>query len=293
MAPKGALYIQVSVDYLDHPKVVQSGSDGAVLNLGAIMYARKFMTDGFVPDSAVAGLAPTVKKHKASVAACVAAGLWTKVEGGYRVHDYDVWNPTKAAIIEKREGWKAEKQQQRACDVSATDKQPDKVTDTQPDNPTDSQTRAADAHSDSPSSSAGVGSEGGVGETAKPWRQSLVPGGHRSHGWCTDRGLCLPQSLYDELLGRLGGVEHTPTLLKWLGQTVSGLAGKPIGDSDIWRFWRARFEQWQGTTTPQNTKGARTVAAGNRLQTALDDGAEIDPFGTKAHARQLAEKATA
>jgi hypothetical protein len=30
-----------------------------------------------------------------------------------------------------------------------------------------------------------------------------------------------------------------------------------------------------------------------RLQAALDNGAEIDPFGTKAHARMLAEKASA
>jgi hypothetical protein len=119
------------------------------------------------------------------------------------------------------------------------------------------------------------------------------PLSHRSHGWCCERGLCLPQSLYDEFIGRLGGPEHAQVLRNWLGLTIAALAGKPIGDEDVWKFWRSRFQIWQGSTTPANTKGARTVAAGNRLQAALDNGAEIDPFGTKAHARMLAEKASA
>jgi len=106
---------------------------------------------------------------------------------------------------------------------------------------------------------------------------------HRSHGWCNDRGLCLPQSLYAELLARLGGHEHLERFRDWLGATVDGL-GDTVPGEDVWRFWRSRFEAWQGSTAP-TTKGSRTVAAGKRLQSALDSGAELDPFGTKALAR--------
>lgn len=51
-----------------------------------------------------------------------------------------------------------------------------------------------------------------------------------------------------------------------------------------------KYDNRQGAMIPM-TKGARTMAAGARLQAALDAGAELDPFGTKAHARKLAELA--
>lgn len=64
-----------------------------------------------------------------------------------------------------------------------------------------------------------------------------------------------------------------------------------------------RGERWKdepyhapaGSIYYSNTKGARTIAAGKRVQAALDAGAELDPFGTKEIARQraLAEKAEA
>jgi uncharacterized protein YdaU (DUF1376 family) len=116
----------------------------------------------------------------------------------------------------------------------------------------------------------------------------LVSRRHPAHGWCNDRGLCVPQQQFDEFVGRLGGREHMPKLLAWLGSVIDTL-GPTVPGENVFKFWGARFEQWQGSTAPQNTKGARTVAAGNRLQAALDAGAEIDPFGTKAHARKLAE----
>jgi hypothetical protein len=97
----------------------------------------------------------------------------------------------------------------------------------------------------------------------------------------------VPQQQFDEFLGRLGGREHLPTLLAWLGGVIDNL-GPTVPGENVFKFWAARFEQWQGSTAPQNTKGARTVAAGQRLQTAINGGAELDPFGTKALARQQA-----
>lgn len=108
---------------------------------------------------------------------------------------------------------------------------------------------------------------------------------HRSHGWCNQRGLCLPASLYAELLGRLGGPAREKDLIAWLGATIDELTTVP-GET-VWVFWRSRFEAWQGSTAP-TTKGARTMAAGRRIQALLDSGAELDPFGTKADARERA-----
>lgn len=108
------------------------------------------------------------------------------------------------------------------------------------------------------------------------------PRAHRSHGWCNDRGLCLPAFLYAELLGRIGRPRQDE-LRTWLGGVIDGL-GDTVPGEDTIEFWRSRFQAWQGSTAP-TTKGARTVAAGRRLDAQLAAGAEIDPFGTKAIAR--------
>lgn len=112
------------------------------------------------------------------------------------------------------------------------------------------------------------------------------PKEHRSHGWCNDRGLCLPAFLYAELLGRIGR-SRQDELRTWLASVIDGL-GETVPGEDTLQFWRSRFEAWQGNTSP-TTKGARTVAAGRRLDAQLAAGAEIDPFGTKADARALAK----
>lgn len=79
---------------------------------------------------------------------------------------------------------------------------------------------------------------------------------HRSHGWCNQRGLCLPASLYAELLGRLGGPEREKDLIAWLGATIDALDATVPGET-VWVFWRSRFEVWQGSTAPQ--KGRKSA----------------------------------
>lgn len=139
--------------------------------------------------------------------------------------------------------------------------------------------------------------EGSVRETARQRYGPPIVGGpleHRAHGWCNDRGLCLTAGLYAELLNRLGR-HRQDEFRAWLGATIDGL-GDNVPGENIFTFWRSRFEAWQGNTAP-STKGARTIAAGNRVSAKLAAGAEIDPFGTKADAReaakQLADKASA
>jgi hypothetical protein len=73
---------------------------------------------------------------------------------------------------------------------------------------------------------------------------------HRRHGWCNDRGLCLPTVLYRELHGRLGGDQAADTQLReWLASVIDGL-GETVPGETVWDFWRSRFTAWQGSTTP-------------------------------------------
>jgi hypothetical protein len=92
-----------------HPKIMSLSLAAMGLHAWSISYCDYARTDGFVPAScwpAKAGVA-------AAVDALVKAGLWEIVEGGYQLHDYVVYNRTKAQIEadqsatnDRKERWK-------------------------------------------------------------------------------------------------------------------------------------------------------------------------------------------
>ena len=84
---------------------------------------------------------------------------------------------------------------------------------------------------------------------------------HRSHGWCNDRGLCLPAGLYAELLARLPS-HRKDEFRPWLESVVDGLGDNAPGDN-VFDFWRNHFGAWVGTVTTKPLTGKDTQ--GNRL----------------------------
>lgn len=88
-----------------HPKVVQAGPDAAWFWFCGICYCREHLTDGFIPKAMLASLVPGVglsaaRKHAATLMRFV---LWHETEGGYRVHDFLDWNPSRADVEADRE----------------------------------------------------------------------------------------------------------------------------------------------------------------------------------------------
>lgn len=101
-----------------HPKVIKAGNAALGLWLRAGAYAAQHLTEGAVPGVVVQlyGTAPQARK-------LVAAGLWHEhghacprcaqpAAGDYVVHDFLVYNPTRAKVQSDREA--AAKRQQRA-----------------------------------------------------------------------------------------------------------------------------------------------------------------------------------
>lgn len=281
------LWFKLAVDFPTHPKVIRAGSDAAWLAVCAMAYCRKHLTDGVLPAAVVPTLA-AVKRPMILASKLVEVGLWETAPDAFIVHDFLQWNPSREEVEANRDKWRDKKKNQRSVPEGHTEghsQDSSEIPHVCADAP------ARSAHSASLSSMPLVaGLEGSLRGTERAERQKygrpLVgsPLEHRSHGWCNQRGLCLPASLYAELLGRLGGPERERDLIAWLGATIDALDATVPGET-VWVFWRSRFEAWQGSTAP-TTKGARTMAAGARLQTALDAGAELDPFGTKRIARE-------
>lgn len=288
--PSDELWIRVSVRFFSHRKAVKAGDAACMLHLAAIAYAREQMTDGDI-DVDVLRRLTTHARPKDLAAKLVEVGLWSATQDGYVIHDYADWNPTRAEIESRRGHERDKKRKQRGIDSVVPEGQGR-------DSHAGARARTLTSDSDS-----GIGLEGGPGETVQfaPIIDGRAMRRHGQHRRCYEaRGLCITPWVWEELCGRIGGDPATAPkrVAAWADAEVASTGTQPIGDPpDTW--WRKRFAQWQGVEAmPASTKGTRTMAAGARVQSALDAGAEIDPFGTKRIARerasaQLAEKAGA
>lgn len=92
------LWVKLSVDYMDDPKIVAAGHTGELLFVRGLAYAKKTNTPTIpavmlprlcigIPDVAPNELAATL----------ITAGLWAKDDNGYRIIAWDAWqsNDTK------------------------------------------------------------------------------------------------------------------------------------------------------------------------------------------------------
>lgn len=94
----------------DHPKFVSLSDAAFALWIRCIGYCRRNLTDGYVPEQAArarvrSGKAAAVIQELLSPPEGLPNGnpLWVRVPGGYRVHDYLDWNPSKEDVEEIRE----------------------------------------------------------------------------------------------------------------------------------------------------------------------------------------------
>lgn len=98
-----------------HPKVLEAGNEAVGLYVRCGSYCAQHLTDGFVPSGVVflygtADLATVL----------VNAMLWVPVTGGWRMHDYLTYNPSKEQVQAEREA--AAKRQRDARERRAKDR---------------------------------------------------------------------------------------------------------------------------------------------------------------------------
>jgi hypothetical protein len=106
-------WVRLDDGFASHPKVLAAGLLGMGLHVAGLCYANRHLTDGFIADNAVETLGrftvelPGAKRRRLDpefvAGQLVAAGLWERVEGGYRIHDYLVFQPSRADVERDRE----------------------------------------------------------------------------------------------------------------------------------------------------------------------------------------------
>lgn len=88
-----------------HPKVLEAGNEAIGLYVRCGSYSSQQLTEGFVPRVIALMYGDT---HL--IDALVKVGLFKPVDGGWLIHDYGVYNPTREQVLGERE---AAKQRQR------------------------------------------------------------------------------------------------------------------------------------------------------------------------------------
>lgn len=117
-----------------HPKAVAAGNAALGLWVRAGAYSSRQLTEGFIPT----GLLSALDAKPRDAAALVRAGLWTVVDGGYRFHQWEQANPTRAKVLAERE---ATAERQRRAREKAAQSRRDEARDDDRDEQRESQGR--------------------------------------------------------------------------------------------------------------------------------------------------------
>lgn len=95
-------WVRLEDTFPEHPKIDAAGGDAAWLHVCALAYCNRNTTDGFIATARLAQLSD--RKSPARLAArLVEVGLWEVEDGGWRIHDYLDYQPSKAAVEQDRE----------------------------------------------------------------------------------------------------------------------------------------------------------------------------------------------
>lgn len=94
-------WVKIDERCTEHPKIVRTGPVGLALWLSGLTYCNRNLTDGFIPTGVAHRLIdwPTTDEI---VARLVEVGVWVEVEGGFEVHDYLDFQPSREQVEEER-----------------------------------------------------------------------------------------------------------------------------------------------------------------------------------------------
>jgi hypothetical protein len=102
---------QVDPDFYDHPKAIGMSDAATALWVRAGSYSAAKTSDGFIADDALALLSQTPMEAARELCR---RGLWQRVRGGYRFHQWESRNLTRARVEADKEADRLRKRRDRA-----------------------------------------------------------------------------------------------------------------------------------------------------------------------------------
>lgn len=91
-------WVRLDDGFADHPKILELSDRAFRVHVAALCYSARHLTDGKLSVSAQKslGLTPKISKELET------AGLWKTIAGGMEIHDFTVYQPTRAKVLEER-----------------------------------------------------------------------------------------------------------------------------------------------------------------------------------------------
>ena len=96
-------WVRLDDDFLGDPVIANLSDSALVLWIAGIAYSNRKLTDGFIPHGVGITLRYCDGNPTPYIRELEAVGRWVPVEGGWKIHRYLDWQPSKEAVLEDRE----------------------------------------------------------------------------------------------------------------------------------------------------------------------------------------------
>lgn len=106
-------WFRLDDSFHSHPKVIAAGNEAVGLYVRCGTYAAQHLTDGFVSKSIV-----TLYGAESLAARLVETGLWHRTRGGWNIHDYLDYNPSRETVEKERKA--AAERQRRSREAKSS-----------------------------------------------------------------------------------------------------------------------------------------------------------------------------
>jgi hypothetical protein len=90
-------WVKLDDGFADHPKIEALSGDSYRAFIGGLCYCARFLTDGHIPATRIKKLG-----GRKVLSELDRAGLWEPNGDGVNVHDYLIYQESRAAVLERR-----------------------------------------------------------------------------------------------------------------------------------------------------------------------------------------------
>jgi hypothetical protein len=110
-------WVRLDDQFPNHAKIMSVGSDAFRLHVTAMCWSATQLTDGAVPTTATRQLGWFCADLKQATAELETAGLWDAAPGGWTIHDYLDYNPSREQVLKERTDAKERMRNKRGSSV--------------------------------------------------------------------------------------------------------------------------------------------------------------------------------
>lgn len=95
-------YVPLDVNYLRDRDIRRAGPDAELLYIRGLSYCKGSFSDGFIPEYDLVLIAVDLKSVQKRIEKLLETGLWQRVEDGWQIRSWSIWNETSDETASKR-----------------------------------------------------------------------------------------------------------------------------------------------------------------------------------------------